>query len=223
MFKSRQNGVTFGTSLLADSYFTHCTPGRLNLKLILIDGGRKNLVDQSSSDRLWCWHSTSWHIPTSKDIKRAWATFPNSYLSWYLFYKQLNDLFLFCRMKATVFFLVLVNGAMVLAIPAIELNNKAPPASGCYPLCVGIYRPYQTIYWQCYSADPHCGVANTFCRCRDGKSSITLPENYQIERNILIWAIGRFYLFNRATGNCDPPWGYVGDSVRSLPGYHCRK
>ncbi|CRL27071.1 unnamed protein product [Penicillium camemberti] len=77
-------------------------------------------------------------------------------------------------MKATVFFLVLVNGAMVLATPAIELNNKAPPASGCYPF-----------------ADPHCGVASTFCRCRDG----------------------RFYLFNRATGNCDPPWGYVGDSL----------
>lgn len=44
-------------------------------------------------------------------------------------------------MKATVFFLVLVNGAMVLATPAIEWNNKAPPsASGYYPLCVKIDR-----------------------------------------------------------------------------------
>ncbi|OQE83410.1 hypothetical protein PENNAL_c0032G01104 [Penicillium nalgiovense] len=87
-------------------------------------------------------------------------------------------------MKAALFFLVLVNEAMVLAAPAIELNNDAPPSSGCYPF-----------------ADPHCGVADTFCHCRDG----------------------HFYLFNRAAGGCDPPWGYVGDSVESLPGYHCRK
>ncbi|OQD62549.1 hypothetical protein PENPOL_c012G06060 [Penicillium polonicum] len=32
-------------------------------------------------------------------------------------------------MKATIFFLILVNGAMVLATPAIELNNKAPPSA----------------------------------------------------------------------------------------------
>ncbi|KAJ5355677.1 hypothetical protein N7517_010286 [Penicillium concentricum] len=49
-------------------------------------------------------------------------------------------------------------------------------------------------------ADPHCGIG-TYCQCRDG----------------------RIYLFNRATGNCDPPWGYAGDSIRSLPGYRCNK
>jgi hypothetical protein len=37
-------------------------------------------------------------------------------------------------MKAAVFFLALVNEAMVLAAPAIELNNHAPPSSGYYPL-----------------------------------------------------------------------------------------
>ncbi|QQK43769.1 hypothetical protein Pdw03_7670 [Penicillium digitatum] len=87
-------------------------------------------------------------------------------------------------MKAALFFLVSVNGAIVMATPVIELKTKAPlSASGCYPF-----------------ADPHCGVAGTFCQCTNG----------------------HFYLFNHATGNCDPPWGYVGDSVRSLPGYHCR-
>ncbi|KAJ5251076.1 hypothetical protein N7489_001486 [Penicillium chrysogenum] len=67
-------------------------------------------------------------------------------------------------MKAALFFLVLVNEAMVLAALAIELNNDAPPSSGCYPL-----------------ADPHCGVADTFCQCRDGRSSITLPYNISNE------------------------------------------
>lgn len=42
-------------------------------------------------------------------------------------------------MKAALFFLVLVNEAMVLAAPAIELNNDAPPSSGCYLLLVDNY------------------------------------------------------------------------------------
>ena len=40
---------------------------------------------------------------------------------------------------------------------------------------------YLPIYWQSYRADPHCGVADTFCQCRDGRSSITLPYNISNE------------------------------------------
>lgn len=52
MSKSRQNGVTFGTSLLANSYLAHCILRGVSLKLIPIDGARQNLVDQSLWDRL---------------------------------------------------------------------------------------------------------------------------------------------------------------------------
>lgn len=52
MSKSRQNGITFGTSLLANSYLACCILRGVDLKFIPIDGGRQNLVDQSSWDRL---------------------------------------------------------------------------------------------------------------------------------------------------------------------------
>jgi hypothetical protein len=55
-------------------------------------------------------------------------------LSKKFFVKLIGNLFLLYKMKAALFFLVLVNEAMVLAALAIELNNGAPPSSGCYPL-----------------------------------------------------------------------------------------
>ncbi|RHZ63558.1 hypothetical protein CDV55_105852 [Aspergillus turcosus] len=52
----------------------------------------------------------------------------------------------------------------------------------------------------CYPfADPDCGVSGTFCQCANGD----------------------FYLFNEDTQNCNPPWGYVGSTESSLPGYWC--
>ncbi|GFF43606.1 hypothetical protein IFM51744_05537 [Aspergillus udagawae] len=51
----------------------------------------------------------------------------------------------------------------------------------------------------CYAfSDPDCGVSGTFCQCRDGN----------------------FYLFNEATHDCRPPWGYIGPKS-SLPGWRC--
>ncbi|GKZ51792.1 hypothetical protein AbraIFM66951_007244 [Aspergillus brasiliensis] len=55
-------------------------------------------------------------------------------------------------------------------------------ASGCYPF-----------------AAPHCGLAETYCQCADG----------------------RFYYYNGNKLGCNPPSGFVAESVTGIPGYTC--
>jgi hypothetical protein len=57
------------------------------------------------------------------------------------------------------------------------------------------------------------------CRCLDGKSKHPhIPTSTN--------SLGKYYLFNKenkqggGTG-CNPPWGFLGDTVGAIPGYCC--
>ncbi|THX82430.1 hypothetical protein D6D05_03836 [Aureobasidium pullulans] len=46
---------------------------------------------------------------------------------------------------------------------------------------------------------PNCCINYAVCQCKDGKA----------------------YQFNQDQGGCQPPWGFLANSVTQLPGYCC--
>lgn len=71
-----------------------------------------------------------------------------------------------------------------------------------------------------YSADPDCGVVGTYCQCANGEQKYPWRTNTH-PRNITEISIGHFYVLNRDTGNCNPPWAYIGNTEKALPGFGC--